>query len=142
MGFNAPDQATMERYRDQATRKSPSSSTSSPTGIIQFGSRNLSPCIILLRLLLPCLFLPISYLVEPRADQSEAHKDHWANNGGSPNPDSYFPGFEAGWNAAVQALSDGQELPDAEAQGKNDDEWEWKHGFKQGVKDAQQAGSN
>jgi hypothetical protein len=76
------------------------------------------------------------------ANGIEEHKDYWANNGGSPNPDSFFPGFEAGWHAAVEALSNGQDLPDAENQGKGEEEWEWKHGFKAGARDAQHAGSN
>lgn len=74
------------------------------------------------------------------ANPSDAHKNYWAGNGGSPDPDSFFPGFEAGWNAACEALANGGDLPDADAQGKGDDVWEWKHGFKQGAEAAQQAG--
>jgi hypothetical protein len=76
------------------------------------------------------------------ADIPEGHRSYWEANGGSPNPDSFFPGFEAGWKATCEALSNGQQAPNSEDQGKSDDEWEWKHGFKKGTQDAEQAGSN
>ncbi|KAI9633505.1 uncharacterized protein MKK02DRAFT_38159 [Dioszegia hungarica] len=81
-------------------------------------------------------------LEQYRDAATQGHKSYWEQNGGSPNPDSYFPGYEAGWNTAAGALEQGLGLPDAEAQGKGDEEWEWKHGFKQGAKDVEKAGSN
>jgi hypothetical protein len=86
--------------------------------------------------------LPALTRTSSSADISEQHRAYWAENGGSPHPDIYFPGFEAGWHAACDALEKGEGLPDANAQGKSEDEWEWVHGFKQGALDAQKAGES
>ncbi|GFZ43911.1 hypothetical protein JCM24511_01631 [Saitozyma sp. JCM 24511] len=101
MGFNAPDQATLEQYRNAAEKE---------------------------------------------------HRDYWAANGGSPNPDSFFPGYERGWNDAKAALSSGNDTPEGDdlanwaktragETGQPEDSWEWEHGFKRGAADVKQAGS-
>jgi hypothetical protein len=83
---------------------------------------------------------------------AEQHRDYWANNGGSPNPDSFFPGFECGWNDAKDALSSGNDIPSddeladwaknrAGETGQPEDSWEWEHGFKQGAVACKEAGS-
>lgn len=88
-------------------------------------------------------FCPL--FLNPTLTSPEQHRDYWANNGGSPHPDIFFPGFESGWHAAIQKLSNGEGIPDAEQAardaGKSEEEWEWTHGFKQGAAAAEQAGN-
>lgn len=67
----------------------------------------------------------------------EEHKAFWEQNGGSPRPEDYFPGFEAGWNAAAEALSGRNDIPGDDAgleqwakdragdHGMGEDAWEW-----------------
>lgn len=72
-----------------------------------------------------------------------AHNDFWANNGHTPQDDTFFPGFEAGWHAAIEKLVNGEELPgDLEgwAREMGSPHWEYEHGFRQGAEAARAAG--
>jgi hypothetical protein len=100
--------------------------------------------------------IPASALCSPSYPSSTTdtsrtaqHRDYWANNGGSPNPDSYFPGFEAGWNDTKEKLSNGEEFPGdlkahandrANQTGQPEGSWEWEHGFIAGAEACRQAG--
>ncbi|WVQ95552.1 hypothetical protein IAU59_002649 [Kwoniella sp. CBS 9459] len=90
-------------------------------------------------------------LKEARDAADANHKSYWEANGGSPHPETYFPGFERGWADAVEALSSGNSLPDdlaswakqrAQESGQAEDAWEWEHGFKAGAEAARAAGEN
>lgn len=79
-----------------------------------------------------------------------AHNDFWANNGYTPEANTFFPGFEAGWHAAIEKLVNGEELPgDLEAWAREhygslgtpgSPHWEFEHGFRQGAEAVQGAG--
>ncbi|WVQ83628.1 hypothetical protein IAT38_005769 [Cryptococcus sp. DSM 104549] len=81
-----------------------------------------------------------------------SHTNFWANNGGSPDPAVYAPGFSQGWDDALIFLS-AQGMPSemgfvhqwaARRRGEFESgghklgkaAWEWEHGFKQGVEAA------
>lgn len=84
-----------------------------------------------------------------------AHKSYWQNNGGSPNPAVFTPGFSQGWDDALIFLSaaDGpsemgfvsqwanRRKANFEAGGQRlgNAAWEWETGFAQGVKACRQA---
>jgi len=72
-----------------------------------------------------------------------AHNEFWSNNGHTPEHGTFFPGFEAGWNAAIEKLQAGEELPgDLEqwAKDSGSHHWEFEHGFRQGAEAARGAG--
>ena len=95
---------------------------------------------------------PSRVLILPRGElRTAAHKQYWEENGGSPHPETFFPGFEHGWNDTCAALSTGNEFPAdldgwakqrAQETGQPEDAWEWEHGFKQGAAAAKQAGEH
>ena len=78
---------------------------------------------------------------------TDDHVGYWKTHGGSPNPGSFRPGFNQGWEDAVMFLRKGDELGffqpwarrrAAERQlGGNP--WEFEHGFKQGAEAAKQS---
>ena len=76
------------------------------------------------------------------------HKNYWANNGGSPDPEMYAPGFSQGWDDALIFLGDSRGVSEMgfvnQWASKRREEfershplgkaaWEWEHGFRQGV---------
>lgn len=78
-----------------------------------------------------------------------AHTGYWAQNGGSPNPAVFAPGFAQGWDDAVVFLSyqggtSEMGFVDRWADRRREDferahhqlgpaAWEWLEGFRQGV---------
>ena len=71
------------------------------------------------------------------------HNDFWSQNGHQPEDGTFFPGFEAGWHAAIEKLQNGEELPgDLEqwAKDSGSHHWEFEHGFRQGAEAARGAG--
>lgn len=83
---------------------------------------------------------------------ADAHTGYWSQNGGSPNPAVYAPGFSQGWDDAVLFLSSQggvselgfvsrwadrrKEEYERSNQQLGPAAWEWEHGFKQGIEAA------
>jgi glucan 1,3-beta-glucosidase len=85
----------------------------------------------------------------------DSHTQYWQNNGGSPNPAVFAPGYSQGWDDALLFLSARDGVSElgfieewarrrrSEYESKGDvlgkAAWEWEHGFKQGVVECQKA---
>lgn len=69
----------------------------------------------------------------------ENHNYYWQAQGVTVDG-NFIPAYVLGWNAACEALPNGEPLPKAEEQGRGEGEWEFIHGFKRGAEEAQRAG--